>query len=633
MVRSKEKQQGGESSDSDLTDVTVSDEDELFKSTELLPVEFFNKELEYLQKLVNTITNAFVWSNIKVLGSCARVLHNLAVRRATLHVTGLASLIANKGIWLDLDANEQAEVHRTCMKWRKLLRTKDKEFMLGMEHVEGKKPAAVLGKVTPATFLARVREMTEVLQQYSGQAASVATTKWTAMQLVNKGVTEFVDLAQVTAEEITQWFAEGTPARILVTKLLPQAQRDADLRHRERLAEVRAVDSMLPSSVFDGSDIAQQLDPRQQAQESKERLQMLGGMGLTGLGTDLKPVAALEALRRAERLGHDVQGALKRQQDHTVLANRSGSMPATISAIRHWHTFATTILRYEEKASLPPRCEDDVIKWVLTFNNSGSAYNYVAAVHFICQKEGVATDWYSARVTQTIAGIKKLKQARVTGRLDEPCILTELIMERVTKLADAAGDEELSIINLTGWAFLLRMQSECFGLETGIPEELRQLPGGRHSGVVVELQSNPPTAHLRLMKRKNKPGGSWMQRPCECDERGDPDLCVVHRLGRWIQGRRRGHKIFPKYCNNPAAALKQLRFYLKMLRVAKAEFFTWKAYRAGKATALTAGGVSVLQTLKLGEWKGAAIMHYIHEDEVDAQRVINQVQSDDEDDK
>ena len=53
--------------------------------------------------------------------------------------------------------------------------------------------------------------------------------------------------------------------------------------------------------------------------------------------------------------------------------------------MRCWHRFAVDVLSYDESATLPPSCADDVVKYLQAFSNAGTASNYMAASRWSCK--------------------------------------------------------------------------------------------------------------------------------------------------------------------------------------------------------------------------------------------------------
>ena len=79
---------------------------------------------------------------------------------------------------------------------------------------------------------------------------------------------------------------------------------------------------------------------------------------------------------------------------------------------------------------------------------------------------------------------------------------------------------------LCGWKGSMRMQSECFGLEVGEASEFLQLPGNRHSAVFYDAVGR---LVIRWRQRKNRPQGSYIIRPCDCQVDG-PQNCLCCRM-------------------------------------------------------------------------------------------------------
>ena len=60
------------------------------------------------------------------------------------------------------------------------------------------------------------------------------------------------------------------------------------------------------------------------------------------------------------------------------------------------------------------------------------------------------------------------------------------------------------------------------------------------------------------------------------------------------------------------------------LGVGDAHRYTYKAFRAGRATHMVAHGHTLSQTMTDGDWKSRAVFNYIRESDADAQEVISQ---------
>ena len=80
--------------------------------------------------------------------------------------------------------------------------------------------------------------------------------------------------------------------------------------------------------------------------------------------------------------------------------------------------------------------------------------------------------------------------------------------------------------------------------------------------------------------------------------------------------------------------LKAVRRLLAQLCIPEPQRYTLKAFRAGKATALAAAGRPIGAILQAEEWRSAAFLAYIDEQEVDQAQLFHQalVESECEDD-
>ena len=74
--------------------------------------------------------------------------------------------------------------------------------------------------------------------------------------------------------------------------------------------------------------------------------------------------------------------------------------------------------------------------------------------------------------------------------------------------------------------------------------------------------------------------------------------------------------------------LATLRRVLRTAGADRPEEFTFKAFRAGHATALAEEGKSIGDILNAGEWRSAAFLSYVDEDVVDAGQILEQVLDD-----
>ena len=136
---------------------------------------------------------------------------------------------------------------------------------------------------------------------------------------------------------------------------------------------------------------------------------------------------------------------------------------------------------------------------------------------------------------------------------------------------------------------LSRVQSEAVPLQKGQEGEITVLPARRHSAVITVRTSGGPEAVVRFARRKNKPDGSVLRRPCSCALVGSPQFCFAHRLEAFLAEMELavGDRMF-KFTG--AVFLKKVVRFLKILQVPGAEHYTLKSFRAGRATEMAGTG-------------------------------------------
>jgi len=249
----------------------------------------------------------------------------------------------------------------------------------------------------------------------------------------------------------------------------------------------------------------------------------------------------------------------------------------------------------------------------------GTAANYVVAIRWACKAHGLSSDWDTERIGMLIKGSRKIELERVGATLEVGSLLTTKIAQEVVDLANT--NPKLAVLPpflLSGWAFLMRIQSECIPLEWGTPEELVTVPEGRHSAVCV-IGGKKPVLAIRWRRRKHRPAGSLLKRPCTCkDGQGQSPYCVVHRVQQWVQACniKTGQKLWehePGKVATGSQMLSKLKRCLILLGYQEASLYSWKSVRAGKATEMAAQGFTLGQVLAAGEWRSSAYMNYIDE--------------------
>ena len=106
-----------------------------------------------------------------------------------------------------------------------------------------------------------------------------------------------------------------------------------------------------------------------------------------------------------------------------------------------------------------------------------------------------------------------------------------------------------------------------------------------------------------------------MRRRCECAQRKNEQLCLVHRLKQRMVCKKPGDKLFNLKIRETGGFVKKVA---GMVKIKNWPSWTWRSIRHVKATALTASGMNFHQVVGLGQWKsGQGVMCYVDEDMVD----------------
>ena len=143
------------------------------------------------------------------------------------------------------------------------------------------------------------------------------------------------------------------------------------------------------------------------------------------------------------------------------------------------------------------------------------------------------------------------------------------------------------------------------------------------SAVWVDAQG---CACHRMAKRKSRPKGSILRRPCTCDE--ETAICLPCRFGKFVQRRRKGQRL---YNMNFYEFTKRVKEALRSLNFDNVEKFTLKAFRAGRATELVCREVHLAKIMEKGERSSKVIFCYINMEQVDQAVLLHKLTEQDDD--
>ena len=259
------------------------------------------------------------------------------------------------------------------------------------------------------------------------------------------------------------------------------------------------------------------------------------------------------------------------------------------------------------------------------FRCAGTAANYIGHLRWLCKIEGYNLEWDGPMLQVALKGVAKAQLKEVSGQLKVKFLLNWDMILKVVSLLDLSPlTEPISVLLLLGWAFLGRMQSEVFPLERGQANESIVLPPGRHSALFVTKDNG---IAIRWRRRKHRPNGSLLSRGCLCRALGcagnlPSQVCMSHRVQRHIQRHhiQVGEPLFPHF--KPQATLAVVIKALVNMKVVGGSCMTWKALRAGHATAMAAPGCTLAAILEAGEWRSTAFLNYVDSNVADESEIL-----------
>lgn len=542
----------------------------------------------YLQasQWVAHVLHSFTIRDDKALVSSLRAAEGLQLDKDDVLASGAAVLLNAKDIWFGQSEPLQARREALLKKWH------------GLPLPGGSSRARhPMGGLKALEFKAKVEDMAAWLASVDKHVQPAIWHHQGALQLVGRGFWCPEHLDGLQNADVLKFSADEKVKCLLQTALKSACQ--AAQARRKRLASQLDADRPQASSA---EHAASMVKGSQNAAEScAESMSQPAARG---------PQLAMKQLSSADTA--EVLTALQDKAETLKLCSQQGSGPSVASGLKAWHHFAVCFLGYNAEETLPPRCPSDVLKFIALFSSAGTAKNYVGYVAWACKYHGHSLAWRTHEVNLALQGLKKAEQVRSQHVLKHVRLMTPDIMVRLLKLCDALpAFQRDGDLFLLAWQFLLRVQSEAAPLQFGDLTDQSLLPPGRHSAIWVDAQL---VCHLRLKKRKRMPGGSVMVRPCVCNGSETDILCVSHRLLGRLSSLEPGHPLFDFTASQ---FLKRFRDLLHMLQVPGFDQFSFKAFRAGKATALAKSGCPVHVIMQMGQWKSAALLNYVSPDALD----------------
>ena len=537
-----------------------------------------SSDLFAAQEWTQSVVKAWLVKDSSTLLSKLRAAERLRVDASILSASGAGFVLNTDRVWGSLPEPWPSKRQALLASWKNLSKKR------GYNNDQVAHPFAGL---KAATFEAAVETMQKFFHSHEGSPHICSWHFEAALLLVAQGFQDSSHLVGVRSQDVAKLSANPKVRALMVSAVeelnLPKQPANGTLAAGQ-------------ASAVSGEIVAKNLVSVQ--------------VEHPGPLPDGGPLLMCKSLARLPK--QDMREHLHAGLASLKLQTRKGSLKSVASGLRLWHVFATTVLGYDEDASLPPKTETDICLFVSIFRNPGTARNYVGHVKWACLYLALPVAWHGSEVSMTMQGLSKQYQSARAGALSRRRLMSEDLLLRLLIMADGISlFLLLGDLLLISWQALLRVQSEAIPLECGSFETVHVLPPNRHSSVFIDEEG---TLHLRLRQRKHRPQGSLLIRPCICTLSQRNVMCVGHRLKTRILNMAEGQKVFNF---TSSVALTQFRSMLKLLQVPDYQGFSFKCLRAGKAATLARQGHSLFQVMQSGEWRSSAVLAYADEDEFD----------------
>ena len=277
------------------------------------------------------------------------------------------------------------------------------------------------------------------------------------------------------------------------------------------------------------------------------------------------------------------------------------SVTSMRSGVRCYIAFAKR-LRGKADGSIFPPSVNDLLVWSTCFRCEGTFSNYMGYVRTWCLIESLQTAAFDEpAVRRAKASIRKrgafTRRKKMFLQLD---IVRRIVIEQKC-------EERYGLLFLLAYTFLLRLPSEA--LPTVCSSN-----GKADSDSQTVLYFNGEVLCLQLKSRKNKLGGSLLERRCWC--KSCPQTCPVHVLWPKLLSLGSGTKIFSGI--SPSKALTRLRCCLSEMTVPEAKYYRTHDLRRGHAKDLFQNGATLYEILSAGEWRSPAFLSYLDYGELES---------------
>ena len=564
-------------------------------------------------RLRHVILDALLWEDWARLRNAVRALSCSPMTAVALVESGVGALLRDDSLDRHLGpiaANRQAAL----VKWRAL--------NAGEPARRARSPtAAALGRGWSAqTFAVRVKELAAELEKADPAfRAGDQAHRRVASRLVLLGFHSTRSLEGMQVGEVVEVFSKLDEIGV-IRRTLPKLSTVATPTTEPASGSASPAPVLANDAAFKGVDtLLSGLSETALAECDAEVERGLAAAGVPAWGDASFPRTAITRFAASGGSLDDRRAVLDAGVEVLKMSSQKRNLPSVASGLRCWGAFARQVLDYSLDAELPPRSSKDVQRWLVLFRNHRTAKNYLGYLRWAGKAFGLPNDWDDEQLALASRGHRIHSFDRIGPAMPAKWRLTTLMVLQVVTLATSIGGlaHGFSECCVTCWWFLLRVMAEGIPLERGIAAELTELPAGRHSTVYIDAAG---WLVIGLRRRKHRPKGSVLRRPCLCRSRGAA-VCPVHVMKPLLDQTQPGSRL---WAFSGAQFLRMLRRALQLLGVAQGQAYTLKAFRAGRATEMAKDGESWSAVLAAGEWKTMSALAYIDEDAVDTVAAVHE---------
>ena len=251
--------------------------------------------------------------------------------------------------------------------------------------------------------------------------------------------------------------------------------------------------------------------------------------------------------------------------------------------------------------------------WSVLFRCVGTFQTYLGHLRLGCKLARVSTNALDDKaISRAASAIAKRGNFVPRPKQFVKADLLRRILA-ATEKSDCPWTKGNAMLFLATYVFSLRVPSECL--------PMTKLNGPPQAGVTLgqcTVWLEGDRIYLRLKRRKNKPNGSELWLSCWCSS--CKVTCPIHVLGHYVDSL--PHGAAPFAGTSAGEALGLLRNRLETLGVPEALHYRTHDLRRGHAEDLKLSGSSLMEILRVGEWRSPAFLSYLNVSDLESAAVV-----------